>query len=290
MRIGSGNSRPSKIVLVTGASRGIGAEVARQLASPDTHVLINYREKAKRAELVADEIVAAGGSASTVAADISDPTDCINLMAHLTKDFHGLDALVLNASGGLELGADPDYPMRINRDAPVRLAQLAMPLMASGGRIVFVTSHQAHFHGAKHVPADYVPIAESKRAGEDALRAMQPEFASRDIDFTVVSGDMIEGTIIIRLLPVGSNLLTNLAAGAIGVPLLPFLLASLVGYLPQMAVFALMGSGVDVGAEWQVALGIGLFVVLMVVGLWIYGRYRRQIRAKRKTARKTSAD
>ncbi|MCB0929109.1 MAG: SDR family oxidoreductase [Mycolicibacterium insubricum] len=200
MRIGSGNSRPSKIVLVTGASRGIGAEVARQLASPDTHVLINYREKAKRAELVADEIVAAGGSASTVAADISDPTDCINLMAHLTKDFHGLDALVLNASGGLELGADPDYPMRINRDAPVRLAQLAMPLMASGGRIVFVTSHQAHFHGAKHVPADYVPIAESKRAGEDALRAMQPEFASRDIDFTVVSGDMIEGTIIIRLL------------------------------------------------------------------------------------------
>ncbi|MEZ5879970.1 MAG: VTT domain-containing protein [Nitratireductor sp.] len=111
-----------------------------------------------------------------------------------------------------------------------------------------------------------------------------------DIAFEYWRQNPVSTTVIIRLLPVGSNLLTNLAAGVTGVPLAAFVLASLAGYLPQMAVFALMGSGVDVGAEWQVALGIGLFVVLMVVGLWIYGRYRRQIRAKRKTARKTSAD
>lgn len=61
-------------------------------------------------------------------------------------------------------------------------------------------SQQAHFHGAKPVPADYVPIAESKRAGEDALRAMRSEFSSRQINFMVVSGDMIDGTIIVRLL------------------------------------------------------------------------------------------
>ena len=172
----------------------VDAEPRRQL--PDGHTL--HVAKARRAEFVAGEIVAAGGSASTVAADISNPTDCVDLVAHLSKDFQRLDALILNASGGLELGADPGYSMRINRDAPVRLVQLAMPLMPAGGRIVFVTSHQAHFHGAKPVPAKYVPIAENKRAGEDALRAMRPEFASRDIDFTVVSGDIIDGTIIVR--------------------------------------------------------------------------------------------
>lgn len=189
-----------RIILVTGASRGIGAQVARQLTGPDVHVVINYREKRKRAEVIANEIIAAGGSASIAAADISNPDDCARLIDLIAESFGRLDALVLNASGGLELGAGAGYPMRINRDAPVRLTNLAMPIMPVGGRIVFVTSHQAHFHGAQPVPADYVPIAESKRAGEDALRAMSAEFDCRQIDFTVVSGDMIDGTIIVRLL------------------------------------------------------------------------------------------
>ena len=119
-------------------------------------------------------------------------------------------------------------------------------------------------------------------------RARQMIRGRVDIAFEYWRQHPVSTTIIIRLLPVGSNLLTNLAAGVTSVPLAPFVLASLVGYLPQMAVFALMGSGVDVGAGWQVALGIGLFAVLMVAGLWVYGRYRRQIRARRKTARKSS--
>src|SRR5690606_30691360 len=78
--------------------------------------------------------------------------------------------------------------------------RLALPQMPAGSRIVFVTSHQAHFHGRKPVPADYEPIAASKRAGEDALRAMIPELAEHGVRLLVVSGDMIDGTIIVRLL------------------------------------------------------------------------------------------
>jgi 3-oxoacyl-[acyl-carrier protein] reductase len=107
---------------------------------------------------------------------------------------------VLNASGGLERGADPGYAMRLNRDAQLRLTRLALPLMRPGGRIIFVTSHQAHFYPHKPVPADYAPIAQSKRAGEDALHNLQPEFDRLGITLTVVSGDMIDGTMIIRLL------------------------------------------------------------------------------------------
>jgi 3-oxoacyl-[acyl-carrier protein] reductase len=189
-----------RVALVTGASRGIGEEVARQLAARGTHVIVNYREKHKRARTVVDGIVAAGGHGSVIAADLADESACCAMVHQIAADFGRLDVLVLNASGGLELGADAGYPMRINRDAQIRLTELALPLMRPGGRIVFVSSHQAHFHDRVRVLDEYVPIAVSKRAGEDALRAMQPTFDERRVGFVVVAGDMIEGTIIVRLL------------------------------------------------------------------------------------------
>lgn len=190
----------TRIALVTGASRGIGAEVAQQLAHPDTHVIVNYREKAKRAEAIADAIRSAGGQASTLRADISDEAAAAAMVDDIASRFGRLDVLVLNASGGLELGADPGYAMRLNRDAQRRLAQLALPLMPAHAHIVFVTSHQAHFFPNKAVPKGYAPIAASKRAGETALYTMRPQFDRQGVHFTVVSGDMIDGTIIIKLL------------------------------------------------------------------------------------------
>jgi len=191
---------PERIVLVTGASRGIGAEVARQLADPNTHVIVNYREKAKRAEDIAQAVRDAGGHASTLRADISDEADATAMMESIETRFGRLDALVLNASGGLEMGADPGYAMRLNRDAQRRLAQLAVPMMPVDGRIVFVTSHQAHFFPNKAVPKGYSAVAASKRAGETALYAMRAVFRRAGVRLTVVSGDMIDGTIIVRLL------------------------------------------------------------------------------------------
>lgn len=190
-----------RVALVTGASRGIGAETAKLLAANGMHVVVNYREKAKRAQTVVDEITAAGGSASAIGADLSVRQDVTRMLDELDHAFGRLDTLVLNASGGLERDADPGYALRLNRDAQVQLATAALRLLSPGGRIVFVTSHQAHFHGTgRPLPDGYEPIAASKRAGEDALRAMIPEFARRAVGFTVVSGDMIDGTIIIRLL------------------------------------------------------------------------------------------
>jgi NAD(P)-dependent dehydrogenase (short-subunit alcohol dehydrogenase family) len=191
---------PTRIVLVTGGSRGIGAEVARQLARADTHVVVNYREKLARADAVAEAIRSAGGHASTLGADISDEAESARLVDEIKARFGRLDALILNASGGLELGADPGYAMRLNRDAQRRLAALALPLMPVGARIVFVTSHQAHFFPNKAVPKGYTAVAASKRAGETALYAMRSEFERAGVHLTVVSGDMIDGTIIVRLL------------------------------------------------------------------------------------------
>ena len=81
-------------------------------------------------------------------------------------------------------------------------------------------------------------------------------------------------TLLIRLLPVGNNFATSLAAGVSRVPAQPFLLGSLLGYVPQTLVFALAGSGVETGAGVRLALAVLLFVVAAAIGIWLYRRYR----------------
>ncbi len=183
-------------VLVTGASRGIGAAVAVRLARPGRHIVVNYREKQRRAAEIADTIIAAGGSATAVQADLCDDA----AVAAMLADIGRLDVLVLNASGGMERGADAGYAMRINRDAQIGLTRKALAVMPRGGRIVFVTSHQAHFHDTRPVPAEYEAVAASKHAGERALRGMRAVLERDGVELVVVSGDMIEGTFVVRLL------------------------------------------------------------------------------------------
>lgn len=91
-------------------------------------------------------------------------------------------------------------------------------------------------------------------------------------------------TVIIRLLPVGSNLLANLAAGAGSIPFLAFIGGSVTGYVPQTLVFALLGAGVNVGSREQVALSVVLFVASAALGLWIYANYRKRLRSGRTEA------
>lgn len=81
--------------------------------------------------------------------------------------------------------------------------------------------------------------------------------------------------LIIRLLPVGSNLLTNLVAGVSSVRGIPFVLGSALGYVPQTLVFALAGSGVQVDSEWRIGISAGLFILSSLVGLFIYRRSRK---------------
>lgn len=186
---------PARIVLVTGGSRGIGAEVAQRLANADTHVVVNYRKRAEQAESIAQAIRNAGGHASTLCADISDEAESAAMIDTIAARFGRLDALILNASSGCEPGTHPGDAMRLNHDAQRRLALTALPMMPAGGRIVFVTSHQAHFFPNKAVPKGYTAIAASKRAGETALYAMRSEFHHAGVHFTVVSGDITGGTL-----------------------------------------------------------------------------------------------
>lgn len=194
------DSLRGKRVLVTGSSRGVGADTVRYFAEAGASVVVNYRNKAARAEKIVAEITAAGGEATAIGCDITDADSVAEMMAVIQRKLGGLDILVLNASGGMESNMGEDYALRLNRDAQVGLLEAAVPLMPEGARVVFVTSHQAHFIRTTPTMPEYEPVAQSKRAGEDALLARLPWLRERGIEFIVVSGDMIEGTITATLL------------------------------------------------------------------------------------------
>ncbi|MGO8950905.1 MAG: SDR family oxidoreductase [Ktedonobacterales bacterium] len=193
----------SRVALVTGGSRGIGAATALSLAVRGYDVALTYRNKASRAQEVAKEIARHGQRALWIGGDITDAADRERLFAELLDWRDHLDVLVLNASGGLErdlVAADSRYPMRINRDAQLAVVEQAVPCMPVGGTIAFVTSHWAHlYHQVEQLPG-YEPVAASKYAGEQELRKRQVELARAGIRLLVITGDLVEGTITPKLL------------------------------------------------------------------------------------------
>lgn len=193
-------SLSGKTALVTGSSRGIGADTATYFAQAGANVVINFRNKAPRAEKLATQLRELGVEVLVVGADLTDPASVSDMMSQVRDAFGCLDLLVLNASGGMESGMGEDYALALNRDAQLNVLDAAVPLMGDGSRVVFVTSHQAHFIRTTPTMPEYEPVALSKRAGEDALRERIPGLAEQGIDFVVVSGDMIEGTITATLL------------------------------------------------------------------------------------------
>jgi 3-oxoacyl-[acyl-carrier protein] reductase len=194
---------------VTGASRGIGASVARQLGQLGADVAINYRSKRPKAQAVADDLIAMRRKPLLIE-DIATTFDQIEAV------WRRLDLLILNASGGLEQDKTADYAMQLNLTAQVNLVTRALRLMEPGSRIVFVTSHLAHFHGTGPGYVSYEPVAASKKAGENALRAMIPELSGRGIRLLIVSGDLIEGTITPKLLERQSRGLIEKRRQAVG--------------------------------------------------------------------------
>ncbi len=193
-------SLSGRTALVTGSSRGIGAATIDLLARAGADVVVAYRAKAPRAQKVVAAAEEQGVSAIAVQADLTDVASLQAMFEAASSRFGGLDILVMNASGGMESGMGEDYAMRLNRDAQVALLEAALPVLNDGARVVFVTSHQAHFIRTTPTMPEYEAVALSKRAGEDALRERIPAMTERGIEFVVVSGDMIEGTITATLL------------------------------------------------------------------------------------------
>src|SRR5262245_31409305 len=93
----NGKKLAGKVAVVTGASRGIGAAIAKQLADEGAAVVVNYASSKAGADGVVAEITGKGGRAVAVQADVAKPADIRRLFAEALRAFGRLDVLVNNA-------------------------------------------------------------------------------------------------------------------------------------------------------------------------------------------------
>jgi len=138
--------------LVTGASRGLGREIARRLAERGASVGVNYASRSAEAESLVNEIRASGGRALAVQADVAEPVQVQFLIERLTEELGPVSLLVNNAGvlfrGTLE-DFDPEDMQRMwrtNVDGVVHVTRAVVPGMKARryGRIVNVSSIAAH--------------------------------------------------------------------------------------------------------------------------------------------------
>jgi NAD(P)-dependent dehydrogenase (short-subunit alcohol dehydrogenase family) len=173
-----------RIALVTGASRGIGAALALQLAAAGAHIVAVARTVGGLEELD-DKIKAAGGSATLVPLDVKDSDGIARLALALNERYGRLDVLIGNAGviGPLSpLGhiepKDWDNVFAVNVTANWQLIRCMDPLLqrAAAGRAVFMTSAVAHTGHAY-----WGPYAASKSALEEIVRAYAAECATTPV-------------------------------------------------------------------------------------------------------------
>ena len=182
------NENTSKIALVTGASRGIGAAVARRLAHDGFTVVINYAGEVAAAETLARDIEASGGHALAVQADISDPAAVRQLFDAAESSFGAVDVLVNNA-GIMQLAnlADADDKMfdrqiAVNLKGSFNTLREASTRLRAGGRIINFSSSVVGL-----LQPGYGVYAATKAAVEAMTSVLAKELRGRNITVNAVA-------------------------------------------------------------------------------------------------------
>jgi 3-oxoacyl-[acyl-carrier protein] reductase len=137
-----------KVAIVTGASRGIGASIARQLAADGATTVVNYRDSAAQADAVVAAIIAAQGHALAIQADVSINSEAQRLVRETLERFGRVDILVNNAGTTRDMlllmmsEDDWDVVVRTNLKSAYNCAKAALRPMVKQryGRIINITS------------------------------------------------------------------------------------------------------------------------------------------------------
>ncbi|MDQ0468502.1 SDR family oxidoreductase [Labrys wisconsinensis] len=183
----------SRVAIVTGASRGIGAAVAQRLAGEGIAVIVNYARGAQAAAAIVEAIEKAGGRALAVQADLADAASAAALFDAAERMFGGADILVNNA-GILSLApiaetADAAFEqtLAVNLTAVFRLLREGARRLRTGGRIVNFSSSVVGLR-----PPRYGAYAASKAAVEALTHVLAKEVAARGITVNAVAPGPVE--------------------------------------------------------------------------------------------------
>lgn len=207
------DSLEGKVALVTGASRGIGREIALTLAKAGCDVAVNYKRSADEANGVVDAIRALGRNALAVAGDVGNADEVAGIVAQVEATLGSVDVLVNNAGAtkvqpldqiGLE---DWDAILRINLTSAFLVTQAVLPAMREQqwGRVIMMSSVAAQLGGV------IGPHYAASKAGMIGLMHSYAHLLAKEgitanaIAPALIETDMIRGNPNIRpdLLPVG---------------------------------------------------------------------------------------
>jgi 3-oxoacyl-[acyl-carrier protein] reductase len=173
----------NKVVIVTGASKGIGAGIAKQMSSAGAKVVVNYATSKDSADAIVEQIIQAGGNAIAIQGDVSKQSDVKHLFEETIKAFGGLDILVNNAGiyefALLEGFTEESYrrTFDINVLGILLNTQEAVNIFGTnGGSIINISS----FAGTRPEPYSVV-YAASKGAVDSITYSLSQELGAKNI-------------------------------------------------------------------------------------------------------------
>ena len=183
-----------KVAVVTGASKGIGAAIARHMAAEGASVVVNYSSSKEGADRVVDEIAKRGGSAVAVQANVSKQADIDRLFAETSKAFGKIDILVNNA-GVYEFGPIENVTEKqFNTMFDLNVLGLLLTSQAAvkhfkptGGSIVNISSVASTL-----APPPSSVYSATKGAVDSITRALANELGSKKIRVNAINPGMVE--------------------------------------------------------------------------------------------------
>ena len=214
-----------KVALVTGASKGIGAAIARSLAAAGAAVAVNYATGRDGADRVVADITRAGGRAVAVQADLSKPADVKRLFAQTKAALGGPLHVLVNNAGvynfhPLDAVTEPEFHRQFNTNVlgPILATQEALHHFGpDGGSVINISSV-----ASESAPPNSVVYSATKGALDAVTRALAPELAPRKIRVNTIApgGVETEGTHAVGM--IGSDfqkqIVANTPLGRLGQP------------------------------------------------------------------------
>ncbi|MGA2420635.1 MAG: glucose 1-dehydrogenase [Candidatus Acidiferrum sp.] len=184
---------PNKVAVVTGASKGIGASIAKHLAAEGASVVVNYSSSKEGAERVVAEIAKAGGKAVAVQGDVSKQADIDRLFAESKKAFGPVDILVNNAGvyefAPLEAVTAESFHKQFNLNVLglILTTQAAVKQFGpNGGNIINISSAVS-----TAAPAYTSVYSGTKGAVDVVTRALAKELGSRKIRVNSINPGLV---------------------------------------------------------------------------------------------------